>query len=598
MRILRPLHPSQVAELLAISRCAVVVLMSLFLPISHAFGQNPPTFSQVIVFGDSYSDDGNVRRRTETASGGQVSYPSGVYNFADGRFTNSANTTPGSAMYAGLWHEQLAQSFLGLPAATFSLGGGTDFAFGAATTQNGTSERTVIPSPGGDLTITIDNMGKQVDDYLASHAVNGNALYLVWGGINDLLNDESPASVSATANRVGSLISRLALAGANHILVPNVPPLGMFPNYAGDEARITSLNEAAGAYRFQLDAALDSTVNTLAAQGVHPTIYRLDIWSRFVRIAAQPSDYGFTDIGHVAQGDSSANPDQFLFWDVLHPTTAGHFQIAKEANRALSGSAGASARALNLSSRVTVGTGENVSIAGFIITGSIAKRVLLRGIGPSLTGSGVPDVLANPTLELFDSANSSLATNDNWRTTQESEIAATGLAPTNDLESAIIRTLAPGSYTAVLAGQNGGNGNGLVEVYDLDTAPGATLANISTRGFVGVGNNVLIGGLIIGSGQGPIVAMRAIGPSLLNAGITHPLLDPTIELHNGNGDEIEFNDDWKDTQTAAIRAIGLTPADDREATIVASLEPGNYTVIVRGRNNTTGVALVEAYRIP
>jgi hypothetical protein len=225
--------------------------------------------------------------------------------------------------------------------------------------------------------------------------------------------------------------------------------------------------------------------------------------------------------------------------------------------------------------------------------------VLIRGIGPSLTGSGLQNVLGDPTLELFTQANTSLAINDNWKTAQEAEIAATGLAPQNDLESALIRSLPPGQYTAVLSGRNGGSGIGLVEIYDLDAAGDASLANISTRGFVGVGDNVLIGGFIVGSGEGPIGVVRAIGPSLINFGIANALLDPTIELHNGNGDEIGFNDNWKDGQTsAATRAIGLTPTDDREAALVASLNPGNYTVIVRGKNNTTGVALVEAYRIP
>ncbi|MFZ1221148.1 MAG: SGNH/GDSL hydrolase family protein [Chthoniobacterales bacterium] len=578
---------------------AHLIFAAFFLAAVQIFGQPSPSFSQFVVFGDSFSDDGNVRERTEAASGGPISYPSRVYNYADGRFTNSADTTPGSAIFAGLWHEQLARTFFGLPEAIHSLGGGTDFAFGGATTEDGTSQRTVIPFPGGDLTITIDNMGKQVDDYLATHAIDPDGLYVLWGGINDLLLNNSAASVSATANRTAGLVTRLALAGAKHILVPNVLPLGLFPNYAGDEAQIAALDQASRAYRFQLDANLDSTVNTLAAQGVNPLIYRLDLWSNFVRMTASPSAYGFVDVRHTAQNDTSANPDQFLFWDSLHATTAGHFQIAKEANRALTGPVTARAKALNLSTRVRVGTGENVAIGGFILSGTAAKRVLIRGIGPSLTGSGLQDVVADPTLELFDQANTSLAVNDNWKTNQEAEIAATGIPPQNDLESAIIRTLPPGHYTAVLAGRNGGGGNGLVEVYDLDAAVDASLANLSTRGFVGGGDNVMIGGLIVGAGEGPIVTVRAIGPSLLNSGIANPLVDPTLALHNGNGDEIGFNDNWKDTQSsAATRAVGFVPADDREAALVASLNPGNYTVIVRGKNNATGVALVEAYSIP
>ena len=202
---------------------AHLVFAAFFLAAVQIFGQPAPSFSQFVVFGDSFSDDGNVRERTEAASGGTISYPSRVYDYADGRFTNSADTTPGSAIFAGLWH---------------SLGGGTDFAFGGATTEDGTSQRTVIPFPGGDLTITIDNMGKQVDDYLATHVIDPNGLYVLWGGINDLLLNNSAASVSATANRTAGLVTRLALAGAKHILVPNVPPLGMFPNYAGDEAQM------------------------------------------------------------------------------------------------------------------------------------------------------------------------------------------------------------------------------------------------------------------------------------------------------------------------------------------------------------------------
>ena len=167
----------------------------------------------------------------------------------------------------------------------------------------------------------------------------------------------------------------------------------------------------------------------------------------------------------------------------------------------------------------------------------------------------------------------------------------------SDLESAIVATLAPGRYTAVLAGKNGTAGNGLAEVYDLEPGTSSTLANLSTRGFVGAGDNAMIGGVIIGNGDSPIVVLRAIGPTLTSSGIANPLLDPTIELHDGNGAVIGLNDNWKDGQLQAVQATQLAPTDDRESAIVAFLAPGNYTAVVRGKGDTTGVALVEAYRV-
>ena len=188
--------------------------------------------------------------------------------------------------------------------------------------------------------------------------------------------------------------------------------------------------------------------------------------------------------------------------------------------------------------------------------------------------------------------------NDNWRDSQAAEIMATGIPPQNDLESAIVATLAPGHYTAVLAGKNGTTGNGLAEVYDLEPGTSSTLANLSTRGFVGTGDNAMIGGLIIGNGDLPIVVLRALGPTLTSSGIVNPLLDPTLELHDGNGAVLGFNDDWKDGQTQSLFATQLNPTNDRESALVGFLAPGNYTAVVRGKGNTTGVALVEAYRIP
>jgi hypothetical protein len=260
----------------------------------------------------------------------------------------------------------------------------------------------------------------------------------------------------------------------------------------------------------------------------------------------------------------------------------------------------APSKALNISTRVFVDTGERVSIAGFIVTGDIAKKVLIRGIGPSLAANGVPTPLANPTLTLFDTAGNVTKTNDDWKNSPDAaEIMTTGLAPKNDFESAILATLAPGQYTAQLAGKDNGTGNGVIEIYDLQSSTSATLANLSTRGYVGTGDNVMICGVIIGSGDNPIMVFRAMGPSLTKSGIANPLLDPTLELRDSSGTLIAFDDDWKIPQIQAVQAVNLAPPDTRESAIVSAfLSPGNYTAIVRGKNNATGIALVETYRIP
>jgi phospholipase/lecithinase/hemolysin len=561
-----------------------------------ALAQPPPAFSQVVVIGDSLSDTGNVRDRTNSRSGGLVDYPSHTFNYSNGRFTNDNQTDPSSNTYAGVWHEQLASTFLSIQPATFSLGGGLNYAFGGATTNNGTHDEVAISTPFGDITITIDDMGKQMDDYLAAHAINPTALYIVWGGGNDLRNDDS--AVLATAARATALAGRLATAGAQYIMVPNLPPLGDIPKYSGQPARIEALNAASANYRQVLNADLDDLVSSLAGQGLMPRIYRPDIWTTAIRFFSDGPRYGFTNVSGSAQGNS-VNPDQYVFWDDVHPTTAGHHQLAKTAFDTITIPPAPLSKALNIATRVFVDVGERVSIAGFVVTGGVTKRVLIRGIGPSLAANGVPSPLADPTLTLFDQGGGILMANDNWQDSQAAEIIATGIPPQNALESAIVATLAPGRYTAALAGRNNTIGNGLVEVYDLESGTSSTLANLSTRGFVGAGDNVMIGSLIIGSGDSPIVVVRAIGPSLASSGIANPLLDPTIELHDGNGAMIGFNDNWNDFQVQAVRATQLAPTDDREAAIVTPfLTHGNYTAVVRGKGGTTGVALVEAYRLP
>jgi uncharacterized delta-60 repeat protein len=268
-------------------------------------------------------------------------------------------------------------------------------------------------------------------------------------------------------------------------------------------------------------------------------------------------------------------------------------------------------RLLNISTRLAIGTGENVLIGGFIVTGTDPKTVLIRGIGPSLGRFGIAGALQDPTLELHQGG-TTLATNDNWKIndhgqSQEAGIRATILQPTNDLESAILATLNPGAYTAIVAGKNGTTGIGLVEVYDLAAGANSQLANISTRGFVDTGDKAMIGGLIVGSGKANVggianIVVRALGPSLSAFGIADALTNPTLELHDGNGTIIATNDNWKlrpngSSQQAEIAATNLQPHDDRESALVESVGPGNYTAIVRGAGNTTGVGLVEVYAL-
>jgi phospholipase/lecithinase/hemolysin len=577
----------------------LAVLASLsFFSITASAQQALPPFTQIILFGDSLSDTGNVRQRTNAKSSGAVDYPSHTFNYANGRFTNDDQTDPSSKTYFGVWHEQLALTFLGLPPATYSLGGGLNYAFGGARTTDGTHDETAVSTSFGDVVITIDDMGKQMDDYLASHVVDPGALYIVWGGSNDFRTDDSASNVTATAARDTALVNRIAQAGAKYILVPNITPLGVIPRYASEPARITALNADSAAYRDELDADLTALQSSLATQGFTPKIYRVDMWSDTVRVLSNGPRYGFTNITSPAQG-ATGSPDQYIFWDDVHPTTAGHFRLAKTSFDAMTGPPPAPSKALNISTRVFVDTGERVSIAGFIVTGDIAKKVLIRGIGPSLAANGVPTPLDDPTLTLFDNAGNVKMTNDDWKTSPDAaEIMSSGLAPTNDRESAIIATLAPGQYTAQLAGKNSGTGNGVVEVYDLQSGTSATLANLSTRGYVGSGDNAMIGGVIIGSGDSPIMVFRAMGPSLANAGVANPLQDPTLELYDGNGSLLAFDDDWQIPQVQAVRAVNLAPPDTRESAIVSAfLAPGQYTTVVRGKNNTTGVALVESYRI-
>ena len=258
------------------------------------------------------------------------------------------------------------------------------------------------------------------------------------------------------------------------------------------------------------------------------------------------------------------------------------------------------AQALNISTRLRVEVGDNVMIGGFIITGNEAKKVIIRALGPSLQEAGVADAVADPVLELRGSDGELILRNDNWRDTQQSDIEASTVPPPNDLESAIVAMLNPAAYTAVVTGKNETTGVGLIEVYDLLQSADSELANISTRGLVLTESNVMIGGFILGSGTGATkVVVRALGPSLGAAGIDNPLADPTLDLRDGNGERLLFNDNWTDdgAQAAELMALNLAPESQAEAAMTARVPPGTYTAIVAGKDGGIGVGLVELYNV-
>ena len=257
-------------------------------------------------------------------------------------------------------------------------------------------------------------------------------------------------------------------------------------------------------------------------------------------------------------------------------------------------SAQAISSAVNISTRMVVETGDNVLIGGFIVYGAGQKTVAVRAIGPSLPVQGP---LSDPVLELHDATGALIATNDNWRTSQQTAIIAAGLAPGDDRDSALITTLPTGNYTAVVRGANNATGVAIVEVYDLDSGTTARLGNVATRGHVLTVDNVMIGGFIIRGDVPKRVIIRARGPSLNLNGVSLSgrLMDPMLQLHDGSGASLMINDNWRSSQQAEINASTLAPTDDREPAIVATLPPGNYTAVVRGNGDTTGIALIEMY---
>jgi cytochrome c peroxidase len=257
------------------------------------------------------------------------------------------------------------------------------------------------------------------------------------------------------------------------------------------------------------------------------------------------------------------------------------------------------AQALNISTRLEVGTGDNVTIGGFIIKGNSSKSVLIRGLGPSLSNLGLTGVLLDPVLELRGTNSAVLFQNDNWKDDQRAQIEGTAFQPTDDREPVIVASLPPAAYTAILTGKNQTTGIGLIEIYDRDQAADAELQNISTRGFVGAQNNVLIGGFILGGNNNTRVAVRGLGPSLSQFGLTNLLADPTLELRDANGAVLIANDNWTDDSAAAdlLRANGLALSDPQESAVFTTLPAGQFTAILAGKKGGIGIGTIEIYNL-
>jgi len=353
------------------------------------------------------------------------------------------------------------------------------------------------------------------------------------------------------------------------------------------------------------DLAVDTSASETATVGA-PFSFQTPLYINGTTIDATglPAGLAFDPVTHTISGT---------------PTEDGVFPIVVTASdgtntvtASLSLTLYPNSRAQNISTRVDVQGGDDVLIAGFIVTGSEAthqtKQVILRALGPSLMANGqsIAGRLGDPMLELHDSTGALIDSNDDWEDNPQSAdiLQGYGLSPSDPAEAGLFEILSPGAYTVIVRGAHSSTGIGLVEVYDIDaqdvtTAMGAArLANISTRGKVETGDNVMIGGFIVSGDDDAHMLVRAIGPSLSMAGVAEPLADPQLDLYDAQGTKIGSDDNWKDTQEAEIIATGLAPTIDSESAISASLAPGAYTAIVSGVGETTGIGLVEAYNLP
>jgi phospholipase/lecithinase/hemolysin len=305
------------------SLCFIAVVVCLFFPALGAFAQ---TYTSIVVFGDSLSDTGNDAYLSQAKYG--IRIPGPIADYTDGRFTDGITTSPASTKYSGVWIEQLAAMLPSKPLILDSLNGGTNYAYGFAFTGQGTSNLVLTTSP-ITLSITIDNIGLQISNYLATHPkIDNQTLFVVWGGANDVLNATTASDIVTAATNQALNIYQLIKAGATQFIVPNLPPLGATPRLNASPSTSVPYNEASAYFNKNLSEALTILETDTAAK--HPSIFQLDVYTLFSQIIAAPATYGLTNVTNSSQ-QQPVNPDTYLFWDDLHPTTHGHNILASAA---------------------------------------------------------------------------------------------------------------------------------------------------------------------------------------------------------------------------------------------------------------------------
>ena len=308
---------------------ALALIAAVAFSATAAFGQ-VRDYTRIVVFGDSLSDTGNVAHLTAAKYGIPIPSPAGG-NYTQGRFTDGYDTVPAAQNYFGVWVEQLSASIPSHPAVINSLDGGTNYAYGFALTGGGSS---TLQLAGGQVSVDVENMGRQISEYLATHPkINNKTLFIVWGGPNDVLNATSPTQVVNAAIQETLDIQRLIAAGATQILVLNLPPLGLAPRLNGSPATSQTANAAAALYNSWLGTGV-AVLNDFY-RWRHVAIYRVNVFSLFTQIVANPAAVSLSNITDPAQNNFAVNPDTYLFWDDLHPTTRGHSLVADAALKAL-----------------------------------------------------------------------------------------------------------------------------------------------------------------------------------------------------------------------------------------------------------------------